>query len=354
MNPSKPLVRLWHALLMLATLLYALPLTVLLVLRTLPMARLPVVALFDNTLPMILFPAPVLLLLLVLARSWRLVVWTLPGIAALILWYGGYFLPGRGAVVLTDSDVILSVLTYNARTEINDIDALIDLLRVNDADLVALQEFRDAALPTVLEALADVYPHHAYAGDLLTLSQHPITSQVPTVVYEPGSETDTDLLRVTVAINDDYPVAFYNFHPLPPIGVGLPEGSSFGSSLREDGYTGLLNQLQREEQQRVILAGDFNATDKTQDFQRVMAVGFQDTFGDVGRGLGLTFPNAGAHDFSTRLQERVGFGLGWVPPLLRIDFVLHNGDGLRTLDARPLYVGRSDHYPVLARVALTP
>jgi len=91
----------------------------------------------------------------------------------------------------------------------------------------------------------------------------------------------------------------------------------------------------------LIVAGDFNMTDISADYEHVTGSGLVDSFRESGTGFGLTFPS-------------------WSPfPLVRLDYIFHSSD-MRSLSAEVMAsAGNSDHFPVTAalrieQVAVTP
>ena len=85
----------------------------------------------------------------------------------------------------------------------------------------------------------------------------------------------------------------------------------------------------------VLIAGDFNITDQSADYQRITVV-YDDSYKQVGYGMGTTFP---AH-------------IPFLPSLLRIDYVFHSED-FTPLQADVLYSsGGSDHRPLVVELAL--
>ncbi|MBK8022775.1 MAG: endonuclease/exonuclease/phosphatase family protein [Chloroflexi bacterium] len=140
--------------------------------------------------------------------------------------------------------------------------------------------------------------------------------------------------RVRLTLNDDgRQIVFYNAHPVPPRALG-----DFDSSLRSAEIGILLAEAESYRDVPVLMAGDFNTTDQTDDYGRVRAAGFGDSYVAAGFGLGPTFPNA-----------RYGVPL---PPIIRIDYVFHRGDCWRATAARVIGdSGGSDHYPLLVDLA---
>jgi endonuclease/exonuclease/phosphatase (EEP) superfamily protein YafD len=92
----------------------------------------------------------------------------------------------------------------------------------------------------------------------------------------------------------------------------------------------------------VLVMGDFNTADSSEDHDIFQSTtGLQDTFGEVGFGMGFTFPAA------VTVNERQ---LPFVP-LMRLDYIWHN----KQWQALSAWLGGStgsDHLPVVARLRL--
>lgn len=91
----------------------------------------------------------------------------------------------------------------------------------------------------------------------------------------------------------------------------------------------------------VIVAGDFNMTDETQDYYSVQQV-LQDAFLKSGLGFGFTWPHG---FFAKRINMKLSY------PVCRIDYIWHSKDW----DARSslvLEAAESDHLPVAAELVL--
>jgi endonuclease/exonuclease/phosphatase family metal-dependent hydrolase len=95
----------------------------------------------------------------------------------------------------------------------------------------------------------------------------------------------------------------------------------------------------------VIVAGDFNMTDETQDYYRVQKV-MQDSFRKAGFGFGFTWP----HGWELNLLVKSSNGrLNY--PVCRIDYIWYSKHwGAKSSSV--LEATESDHLPVAAELIL--
>ena len=95
----------------------------------------------------------------------------------------------------------------------------------------------------------------------------------------------------------------------------------------------------------VIVAGDFNMTDETQDYYRVQKV-MQDSFRKSGWGFGFTWP----HGWELKLLvKRLNWRLNY--PVCRIDYIWYSKHwGAKSSSV--LSATESDHLPIAAELIL--
>jgi vancomycin resistance protein VanJ len=95
----------------------------------------------------------------------------------------------------------------------------------------------------------------------------------------------------------------------------------------------------------VIVAGDFNMTDETQDYDRVQKV-MQDSFRKSGFGFGFTWPHGWELKF---LVKRSNWRLNY--PVCRIDYIWYSKHwGAKSSSV--LEATESDHLPIAAELIL--
>ncbi|MBL8131012.1 MAG: endonuclease/exonuclease/phosphatase family protein [Anaerolineae bacterium] len=289
------------------------------------------VALGSSLMPAFLLPAPILLVAMLAGRRWGAAGLLLPGAAFFLIGYGGRFVPpALRAFSGGESADRLTVLTYNLQSRLDDFDPMITIIREANADVVALQELLTPASRAFDAALGDLYPYRVlrptddFARGMGILSKFPLSEAHYFDAIILGSQ------RVRLTLDDGGQIVFYNAHPVPPRTLG-----DFDSSVRSAEIGVLLADAEAFRGERVFVAGDFNATDQTDDYARVRAAGFSDAYAAAGFSLGPTFPNM------------MRFGLR-LPPIIRIDYVFYRGDCWQASAARVIGdSGGSDHYPLL-------
>ena len=324
------------------TALYGLGTALFLILRLLPGEELPLVGLFNTTLPALLLPAFALLVAWLLARRWWLAFALVPAILAFTFDNGALFLPQPEPPATAPR---VSLLTYNLHAERMALSPMVDLIRAADADIVALQELSPEAAEVFGEQLAGVYPHQA----LHPSSGNPVFGQGVLSKYPLHDSAYWHVAmwhqRVVVEI-DGMPVALYNVHPNIPFGH-VSGGLAFNANKRGRDIADIL-QRARQEKIPVILAGDFNMSDSSAHY-RLVAAEYRDAFREAGWGLGFSIP-----DLSSPNAMSPAFPITRLPiPLLsRIDYVFFD-DTFAADEARVWPTsGGSDHRPVFARLAV--
>lgn len=294
-----------------------------------------VVEMFNSLFPAILMPALVMFPGSLLIRKRRLLLFTVLPLLTFIIIYSPFFFP-RSVEAPTDTTVF-SLLTFNTHAETRPatLDAMAALIRTANADIVALQEFTQEAADQLSVALAELYPYSELYPIGRTVLGKGVFSKYPLLSSKISPSPDLPKRqRLEIEIAGQV-VVLYNVHPTVP-SWRFP----YDATARQNDITDLLI-ITEPESGPLIIAGDFNMTDQANDYQR-MTQRYQDTFHEVGLGLGLTFPDYG------------GFNpiLAMAPQIIRLDYVFHNS-ALYSVEARawPSSAG-SDHRPVFVRLAL--
>jgi vancomycin resistance protein VanJ len=290
-------------------------------------------SLFNSFAHLLFLPALLMIPLCLLFRRVRVIILLLPPLVAFLLSYAPFFMP-RTSVALADAPR-LSLMTYNIKAQVDNLDAFLNVVRNSGADIVFLQELSVSASERIEAEFQEIYPHQAlhpqpdpsWSG-MGVLSRFAIETDDYWKVYF-GHQ------RVSINVNGQ-PVTLYNTHPVPPFS---PSNVLLrGYEQREQELVDIISRISDEsEEVPLILAGDMNMTDQSSDYRRVSVL-LTDAYREVGWGMGFTFPN-----FS-----ELNPSLAFLPALARIDYVFHNSH-FQAAEARVMPdSGGSDHYPVYA------
>lgn len=309
---------------------YGLSVTGFLLLRALVGERWSVVGFVNSYLHLLILPAVILMPICLLLRRLLIVELAAPFLLFAVT-FGPAFLP-RALAAVPDAPR-LRLLSYNINGGNQDVESVIKIIRESGAEVVLIQELSPWMADAFDTQLEEAYPYRAFhpqpgfSGQGI-LSQFPIGGDEYWQFYLGHQRVEIDWHGM--------PFTLYNVHPLHPL-----EGLGYDGARRSVEISDILRRT-KTEQGRLLLAGDFNMTELSEDYARVSAL-YADTYKQVGWGMGFTFP-----DFVS------AFGVQHIPPLARIDFVFHDA-GFLPLEARVLPVsGGSDHFPLYAVLALKP
>lgn len=277
-----------------------------------------------------MIPVLVLFPLCLLLRRWRVALLLLPILVLFFFSYGRFLLPRAGVEEATSS---LSVLTFNIQSPEQEIDAMVDIIRDVNADVVAIQELNSSMADALEDRLGETYPHqalHPRDGDNAgqgVLSRFPIVHDE----YWRNDFLEEKLGHQRVDVDwSESLFTLFNTHPLP----AYASDRGFNASNHTQELTELLDRAANVSTP-VILAGDFNMTDAF-DMYRRFTESYTDAYAAVGRvGFGFTFPYMSGNP---------------IPPLMRIDYVFYD----TTFEGVEASVwsesGGSDHLPLLVRL----
>jgi vancomycin resistance protein VanJ len=226
-------------------------------------------------------------------------------------------------------------MTYNTLGPHVGTSNVVEIIRAENADVVALQEL-NPRLAAVLEAeLAAEYPYRVLdpkvgVFGMGTLSKHPLRAtghRLPSVWV--GTPQVLELAW------NGQTVGLVNYHMMiPPIipqyqGIRVTEAEHLAGYARQAEFHG-----------PVILLGDSNVTHLS-DAYKILTAGLTDSWTEAGYGFGHTW---GGSAFSPMVA------LGLPVWLTRIDYVFHSA-ALRAVDARVArFDGASDHRGVVVRL----
>ncbi|MER5478401.1 endonuclease/exonuclease/phosphatase family protein [Streptomyces sp. NPDC002734] len=293
-------------------------------------------------LPWLLVPAGLGLLCALPARRPGLAVWG-AGLTALLAWYtaapGAVRAAERAPAAEGAPSAELWVLTANLQFG-QAAEALVDLVRRDEPDLVFVQECDPACVRELAGALAATHPHrHAVeapgpAGSVI-LSRRPLTpaAGVPAEMGQPGAFVEAGGHRVRLQLA----------HPSPPTPGRLAAWRAELDGLRRWARERAVGERAAKdggaggEDTPVILAGDFNASRDHAAFRRLLRDGgLADAAALAGEARASSWPVTGGPS-----------------PGVQIDHVLVSA-GFTARDARFLEMEGSDHRALLVTLALRP
>jgi endonuclease/exonuclease/phosphatase (EEP) superfamily protein YafD len=217
---------------------------------------------------------------------------------------------------------VLRVAASNLRYGRGDAQSVVDLVRSQRVDVLALEELTPDAVRRLHAAGLDtLLPYHlalpetTYAGSGLW-SRTPLTDARPVdglgAHAVAGVVTDAGGARLTVV----------SVHPLAP-GVDRHGG--------RDRDSGVLRAALATIPGSVVVAGDFNATRDQAPFRDLESDGFLDAADQAGAGFGPTYPNDDGQ-----------------PPVVAIDHVVARDLPQRAVSWQTYDVPGSDHRAVVA------
>ncbi|MBA3874015.1 MAG: endonuclease/exonuclease/phosphatase family protein [Anaerolineae bacterium] len=308
---------------------YGLNTTLYLVLRAIVGERWGLIGLFNSFFHLLILPAVILLPLSLLLRRRWLVIELIAPFLFFISNYGGQFLP-RNINVPAEAPR-LNLLSFNINKDNQHTDDVIRIVRESNADVVAIQELSTWVADGFNTQLATLYPYRAlhpqadFSGQGI-LSRYPLSADEYWQINLGHQSLQMDW--------NGQPVAFFNVHPIHPL-----RGIQFDGQSRAEEIDEMLRRASTVSDP-VLIAGDFNMTNLSDDYGRVTEH-YDDTYQQVGWGMGFGFPN---FDYA--------FHIKYLPPIARIDYIFHN-DHFQAVSMRVgTDSGGSDHFPVYATFAL--
>ena len=232
----------------------------------------------------------------------------------------------------------LIILSLNNSWDKTSSETLVELIFNRNPDLVFLQEVTERHEQKALPRLTDAYPYQFSSPRTAILSKFPLGS-TETLHLANHSEFQQ---RATATV-DRQEITLYNIQTISPWirfqeilpGVKIP---FYDYRQRSEEIMDLVERI-RKEKNPVIVAGDFNLTDQTQDYHRLRQV-LRDAFRESGWGLGLTWPHGWPLNFLIKNSTQT---LDY--PLFRIDYIWYSPGGKSKI-TNVLPSTGSDHLPV--------
>ncbi len=264
------------------------------------------------------FYAPLWLLLIatLLQRRMRLFLLLLIPFSLFAHDYGQLFLPRWPMLHAAQAEgQTLRVMSWNGYFRNQNGAAFLTALQEIHPDVVAIQEWGEGLEATTDPLLHELFPYQARypaanPAGMALFSRYPILESTDPDFREPDG---CNCLVATIDLAGQ-PITLISTHPWPP---QLPWYKGLWSALAEFGTGGqdatfdALLQRIAESPSPLLLLGDFNTTERQQNYQRVNAL-LTDAFAEAGWGMGYTFPTV----------KRV-YGIP-VFPVLRLDYIFHD------------------------------
>ncbi|MGP4051080.1 endonuclease/exonuclease/phosphatase family protein [Streptomyces sp. 2A115] len=216
----------------------------------------------------------------------------------------------------------LTVATHNVNADNPDPSGTARDVAASGADVVALEELTDDAVPTYEKALDPTYKYHSVQGTVGLWSKYPLSKARP-VDIKLGW---TRAMRATVTTPAGQ-LAVYVAH-LPSVRVKIEAG--FTARQRDKSANALGEAIAHEKLRQVVLLGDLNGTMNDRALNGVTAQ-MRSTQGAAGSGFGFSWP--------------ASF------PMARIDQILVRD--IEPVTSWTLPETGSDHLPIAARVKLS-
>lgn len=238
----------------------------------------------------------------------------------------------------------LRVLTFNVLYSNQQTDAIIETLRMQDADVIGFQELTWPVASVIEQELGHVYPYRLFepaAGSwgLGMISRYPI------IAVESAPEQRWQQVRLDV---DGQPVTFINVHLTQPHlemrHLPIVRRSviirNYNTAYRTQGIQQLLDIVDSV-QEPLIMLGDFNLSDREPAYA-LFADRLYDAHAHTAWGLGATFP--------TREVRIRRFPIPF--PLVRIDYVWSSNGVVPITSATRCDSAGSDHCLIVADLSL--
>ncbi|HEX6342632.1 endonuclease/exonuclease/phosphatase family protein [Umezawaea sp.] len=212
----------------------------------------------------------------------------------------------------------LRVATINAHLGGVDPRALVDFVRAERVDVLAVEELPPEAIPALDDAgLRELMPHRELRprDDSSLYSRLPFTASGPLAAPTTWPQT-----TATVDVNGRAVrfVAVHTYYPTGDPGLWAADLTALRASAGEDS----------------VLLGDFNATLDHALMRDLLSAGLVDAHAELGNGWAPTWP-----------ADSV------LPPVVQLDHVLH-GRGLAAVRTDERTLPGSDHRLVFAELAL--
>lgn len=314
------------------------------ILRVLFWDRFWIVALLSTFIPLILLPIFLLPIssFFVIKKHWFTIISSIVCICLLSWMHLKYWSPSQ--IIPTGSPAIVKILSVNLSWNRTKPKTLINLVIQGKPDIICLQETTDRQINIALPKLKIFYPYQALAPNAILISKYPfiLSENLHLAGHKEWQQ------RAIININQQE-IVIYNVQTISPW-MGQQKIFSFFKfpvyeyAKRSAEIQDLVQRIKKETSP-VIVAGDFNLTDQTQDYYQLKTI-LQDSFQTSGFGFGFTWPDG--WDLSLLIKS-LKWKLNY--PLFRIDYIWYSKDwGSKSVQVLPST--GSEHLPIAAELIL--
>ncbi len=243
-----------------------------------------------------------------------------------------------------NSTTSLKVMSYNVWWKSRDVQAVAEVIRQEQPDIILLQELNSALAQKLKQELVDLYPddklYFAYEWviDQAIISRYPIS--------EIGYRHDLGRVQMVIIDTPSGPFTVWNVHPVQP--------RPWRKHYRQ---MAALAAAIAEVEGALIIGGDFNTTDQSDSYKLIERY-LPAAHREAGWGFGFSFPAP-----SSRFQGLANLGftkrgvkqLLWLAantsPTMRIDHIFYSDHFLAQQAYTLENSGGSDHLPVVAELS---
>ena len=306
--------------------------------------RLWIIGLITTFIPLIFFPSFLLPIigLSIIKKRWFTIISAIACILLISWLHVKYFSPTP--IKITDSQPRIKILSHNLSWHKTQSPTLFKLIDQQKPDIIFLQEMVQKHTQRAFPWLKADYPYQIGTPPVGILSKYPIvSSEILHLAGHPETQQ-----RAIIKFNEQE-VVIYNMQATGPWikiynilrFLKIPV---YKYDLRSPEIQDLVKRVEREILP-VIVAGYFNMTDETQDYDMVQKV-MQDAFRKSGWGFGFTWHQGWELKF---LVKRSNWRLNY--PVFRIDYIWYSKHWGAKLSS-VLEATESDHLPVAAELIL--
>ncbi|MEG4089165.1 endonuclease/exonuclease/phosphatase family protein [Microcoleus sp. Pol12B4] len=278
----------------------------------------------------------------IIKKRWFTIISAIACILLISWLHVKYFYPTP--IKITDSQPSIKILSHNLSWHKTQSPTLLKLINQQKPDIIFLQEIVRKHTERAFTWLKADYPYQIGTPPVGILSKYPIvSSEILHLAGHPETQQ-----RTIIKFNEQE-VVIYNMQATGPWlsrykKLRFLKIPVYKYDKRSPEIQDLVQRVERETLP-VIVAGDFNMTDETQDYDRVQKV-MQDSFRKSGFGFGFTWPHGWELNL---LVKSANWRLNY--PVCRIDYIWYSKHwGAKSSSV--LEATESDHLPVAAELIL--